>query len=76
MKPNKTTATNGSDGIIEPLAVRAGEACRIMGMSRRKLWELTNRNLIPHVRCGRAILYPVHLLREWLTEQAQKGRTG
>ena len=34
---------------------------------------MTNRGEIPHLRIGKAVVYPLDSLREWLTEQAAKG---
>ncbi len=56
-----------------PLALRAGDAAKALGISERKLWELTNRSLIPHMRVGRSVVYPVSSLRAWLDDHAQKG---
>ena len=69
-------STHPTDGVAptpEPLALRPREAAQALGLSARKLWELTNRNEIPHVHVGRAVLYPVDSLRAWLAEQAAKG---
>ena len=60
-----------TDVVIPCLALRPKEAARALGIGERKLWELTNRNEIPHVRLGTAILYPVDLLRDWLSERAK-----
>lgn len=56
-----------------PLALRPREAAKALGISARLLWSKTNAGEIPHCRIGRAIVYPVELLREWLAEQARKG---
>lgn len=61
------------DPVAPVLAVRAPEACRILGIGRRLLWELTNRNEIPHLRLNRAVVYPVDSLRVWLAERAEVG---
>jgi len=53
------------------LAMRPREAAQAIGISERLLWEWTNRGLVPHVRLGKAILYPVDSLREWLKKQAK-----
>ncbi|MEM7229437.1 MAG: helix-turn-helix domain-containing protein [Planctomycetota bacterium] len=55
------------------LALRANEAAQALGVSRRKLWELTNRGVIPHVRVGRSILYPISALNDWLGEHSKEG---
>lgn len=53
---------------IEPLALTAKDAARALSIGERTLWALTNSGEIPCVRIGRKVLYPVHLLREYLTE--------
>jgi len=55
------------------LAMRPRDAAKALGISERLLWEWTNRGTVPHVRLGRAILYPVDSLREWLRQQARDG---
>lgn len=52
------------------LAMRPREAAKALGISERLLWEWTDRGVVPHVRMGKAILYPVDTLREWLGRQA------
>jgi excisionase family DNA binding protein len=54
------------------LALRAREAAQALGISERLLWEWTNKGIIPHIRLGKAILYPVDSLREWLKREAEK----
>lgn len=58
---------------VQPLALRPREAATALGISERLLWTWTNQGLIPHLRIGKAIVYPVDSLRTWLLEQAQKG---
>lgn len=53
------------------LAMRPREAAKALGISERLLWDWTNKGVVPHVRLGKAILYPVDSLREWLKKQAQ-----
>jgi excisionase family DNA binding protein len=57
-------------GDPEQMALRAKDAAKALAISERTLWSLTNRGLIPHVRIGRAVLYPVGSLRQWLAAQA------
>ena len=61
---------------VEPsgrLSLRAREAAKAIGISERTLWSLTAANEIPHVRVGRAVLYPVDGLRDWLARKAEGG---
>ena len=56
---------------IEPLALRPKEAAKALGISERLLWSKTNAGDIPHLRLGRAVIYPTEQLRQWLAEQAK-----
>ena len=51
---------------MNALAVRPREAARMLGISLRYLQELTHNGEIPHIKLGRATLYVVEDLREWL----------
>ena len=55
------------------LAMRPRKAAKALGISERLLWEHTERGAIPHIRLGKAVLYPVDSLRDWLKRQAQQG---
>ena len=55
------------------LAMRPREAAKALGISERLLWDWTNKGVVPHVRLGKAILYPVDSLREWLKREAKQG---
>ena len=61
---------------IPCLALRPREAAVALSLSERKLWELTNCGKVPHVRIGKALLYPVDALRRWLDEQASGKKGG
>ncbi len=58
---------------IPVLALRPKDAARALGIGERKLWEITadRTSGIPHVRVGRAVLYPVRELEEWLARQVK-----
>ncbi|MGB0714684.1 MAG: helix-turn-helix domain-containing protein [Phycisphaerae bacterium] len=51
------------------LALRPKEAAQALGISDRLLWTKTNCGEIPHIKIGRATLYPVDALRHWLDKQ-------
>jgi len=55
-----------------PLALRPREAARALGVCGKTLWSWTKAGIVPHVRIGKAILYPVDLLQEWLHQQAAR----
>jgi hypothetical protein len=58
------------------LALRPATAAKALGISPRKLWELTadRTSGVPHIRSGtKCVVYPVRELQAWLAEQAGKG---
>lgn len=57
------------------LAVSRREAAQLLGISERLLWTWTNAGVIPHVRIGARVLYPVDQLREWLSGAANRHET-
>ncbi len=50
------------------LALRPRDAAVAIGISERMLFDLTKNGEIPHRRIGRAVVYPVDLLREWMNQ--------
>jgi predicted DNA-binding transcriptional regulator AlpA len=68
-----TTISSTAEPETPCLAMRPREAAKALGISQRLLWEQTNQGMVPHVRLGKAILYPVDSLRDWLQRQAQIG---
>jgi excisionase family DNA binding protein len=68
----KTDTTIKTEPETPCLAMRPREAAKALGISERLLWEWTNQGVVPHVRLGKRIVYPVDSLREWLRQQAQK----
>ncbi len=67
---------HASPDSVPMLTLRPKDAARALGIGERKLWEITadRTSGIPHVRFGKAILYPVRELRDWLAKQANGGR--
>jgi excisionase family DNA binding protein len=51
---------------IEKLSLRPRQAAKAIGVSERTLWTWTHNGEVPHIRMGKAILYPVDALRRWL----------
>jgi excisionase family DNA binding protein len=56
---------------VQRLALRPKEAAASLGIGERLLWSMTNQNLIPHLKIGRAVVYPVSLLQQWLESQSK-----
>lgn len=54
---------------IDRLLVDAPTAARLLSIGTRKLWELSNRNVVPGVvRLGRRVLYSRVALEAWITK--------
>jgi excisionase family DNA binding protein len=53
------------------LALRMRELAKAVNLSIRTVWGLTKAGVIPHVRVGGSILYPVDSIRQWLQQQAK-----
>jgi excisionase family DNA binding protein len=66
---------DGSTPTPQALLVDAREAARLLAISERKLWSLTNCGEIPCVRVGRAVRYPVDDLQRWIANQTRGGGT-
>jgi excisionase family DNA binding protein len=56
-----------SDEVV--MSLRPRNAAKALGISERALWEYTKQGLIPHVRVGRTVLYPLGVLRSWLKRE-------
>ena len=54
---------------IPTLALRPRDAAKALGIGERLLWSKTQSGEIPSVRIGRAVVYPIDQLREWLKQQ-------
>lgn len=57
---------------LEPMAVSAPEAARLLGVSKPKVYELMNRADFPAFKLGGRTLVSVDGLRKWVQEQAVK----
>jgi len=71
-----TMAKDGADQKWEPLALRPHEAAKALGIGERLLWEMTQNGQIPCVQLSKRItVYPVHLLKDWLTKSAASNQS-
>lgn len=50
------------------------DARTLLAIGSRKLWEMTNRGEIPHLRIGRAIRYDPDDLEEWIHRRKKCGQ--
>jgi len=53
--------------------MRPHAAALALGVSERLLEEWRRRGLVPYIKIGGVVLYPVDTLRKWLQEQARAG---
>ncbi|MFW6028176.1 MAG: helix-turn-helix domain-containing protein [bacterium] len=58
--------TTGTDRI----GLNSREAAALLGISERTLWTEMRAGRVPHVRIGRRVIFPRHLLVRWLDEKA------
>ena len=58
---------------LEPIAVRAGEAARLLSVSKPTLYELAKRNdFHACFKVGGCLLFSVEGLREWVSKQSEE----
>lgn len=56
---------------MEPLAVSATEAARLLGVSKPKVYQLINQQNFPSFKLGGRTLISVEGLRNWVHKQAE-----
>ena len=56
---------------LEPLAVSAAEAARLLGVSRPTLYNLLNQSGVPSFRVGNRVLVSVAGLQDWVDQQTK-----
>lgn len=56
---------------LEPLAVSAAEAARLLGVSRPTVYTLLNQDGFPSFRVGNRVLISVSGLQAWVDRQAK-----
>ena len=59
------------ENAMEPLAVSAAEAARLLGVSRPKVYELIRSEDFPSFKLGGRTLVSVDGLRTWIKKQAE-----
>lgn len=55
---------------LEPLAISAPEAARLLGVSKPTIYQYINREGFPSFKLGGRTLVSVEGLREWVKAQA------
>ena len=57
---------------LEPLAVSAPEAARLLGVSKPTVYQMMNRDDFPAFKVGARTLISVEGLREWIRKQVNE----
>lgn len=57
---------------VEPLAVSAAEAARLLGVSRPTIYQYIGQTGFPSFKLGNRTLISVDGLRKWVEEQARQ----
>ena len=57
---------------LEPLAVSAPEAARLLGVSKPTVYQLMNRADFPAFKLGNRTLVSVDGLKEWIRKQVNE----
>ena len=57
---------------LEPLAVSAPEAARLLGVSKPTVYQMMNREDFPAFKVGARTLISVEGLREWMRKQVNE----
>lgn len=57
---------------MEPLAVSALEAARLLGVSKPTVYQIMNREDFPAFKVGTRTLISVEGLREWIRKQVNE----
>ena len=60
-----------TDNSLEPVAVSAAEAARLLSVSKPTVYQLMERVDFPRFKVGTRTLIPVEGLREWVRRQTE-----
>ena len=55
-----------------PLLVTARQAAKLLSISERTLWSLTNEGELPAVKIGKSVRYSVKVLETWIADQSKQ----
>ncbi len=70
MSVKRSNEPNASEESVR--LVRVAEAAKFLGISERKLWELTSLGEIRRVRIGRAVRYDLVDLGAWIEQKKRE----
>jgi excisionase family DNA binding protein len=68
-EPPKVDNAKERPPALRPLLVKPPEAARLLSISARKLWQMTNCGELPCVRIGAAVRYSPADLEAWVESQ-------
>jgi excisionase family DNA binding protein len=68
--PSNAQATTPPQG-GQPLLVGVADVARLLNVSARTVWSLTDTGQLPHLRIGRRVLYPLESVRAWTIARTQ-----
>jgi len=73
----KSSADEGGPA-MEPLLLKAGEAAKLLGLGRSKVFAMLAVGELPVIRIGRSVRVPRAALERWIAEHTQhaNGRSG
>ena len=60
---------------LEPLAVSAAEAARLLGVSRPTIYQYIGRDDFPSFKLGGRVLISVDGLKTWVENQLKEAKT-
>ena len=61
-------------GNLQPMAVSAAEAARLLGVSRPTMYQIMDRADFPSFRVGSRVLVSVTGLQEWIDRQTKEAQ--
>ena len=57
---------------LQPIAISATEAAKMLGISRTKLYQIAgSADFPPAFRCGKRVLFSVAALKTWVDRQVR-----
>jgi excisionase family DNA binding protein len=71
-----TPLSSPAESALLCVSLRPREAAKAIGISERLLAQWTKARIVPHLRIGRTVLYPLDSLRSWLAQQIEAQQKG
>ena len=67
-----STPSQSNPPDIDHILVDRKVAAKLLSLSERSVWDLTDRGELPFVKYGRAVRYPVQGLRDWVKKRTER----